>query len=77
MGFGFRTALANWFRLLNRDMAFNFLCVVTRELITMHLVRFFTLAGKVSCVCMHNEHSAFPLRTIIKEERSKHQCNII
>lgn len=70
MGFGFRTALANWFRLFNRDIAFNFLCVVTRELITIHFVSSFRLAGKLSCVWMHKEHSAFPLRTISKEERS-------
>lgn len=48
MGSGFRIALASWFRPLNKDMAFKFLCVVTRELITIHFTNSFSLTGKLS-----------------------------
>lgn len=48
MGFGFRIALASWFRPFSNVMAFNFLCAVTRELITTHFTNSFRLTGKSS-----------------------------
>ena len=71
MGFGFRMALASWFRPLSKDMAFNFLCVVTRELITKHFTSSFKLTGKLSWVWMETEHSVFPLRTVTKTEKTQ------
>lgn len=71
MGFGFRMALASWFRPLSKDMAFNFLCVVTRELITKHFTSSFKLTGKLSWVWMETEHSVFPLRTVTKTEKKQ------
>lgn len=71
MGFGFRMALASWFRPLSKDMAFNFLCVVTRELITKHFTSSFKLTGKLSWVWMETEHSVFPLHTVTKTEKTQ------
>ena len=71
MGFGFRMALASWFRPLSKDMAFNFLCVVTRELITKHFTSSFKLTGKLSWVWMETEHSNFPLCTVTKIEKKQ------